>query len=98
MCEKRKAALEEEGKQLAESHPQGDRLPSDAEIRKALKGFRCLLESGKHQEKRTVFEENIEKILVRPTGDVLLKVNPTGLLPDRPFDWCRGPGSNRHDR
>ena len=43
-----------------------------------------------------MIEENIEQIVVRPSGDVLLQVNPNGLLPNRPFDWCREPDSNRH--
>ena len=95
-CERRKAELTHQHKELDQTKPESDRLPTDAEIRSALKGFRCLLESGTPQERRTVIEENIEQIVVRPSGDVLLQVNPNGLLPNRPFDWCREPDSNRH--
>ena len=78
--------------------PSADTVPTDKEIREALKGFKCLLESGTPQERRTVLEENIEQILVKPSEETLLKANPAGLLPlpDSPFDWCRGPGPNRH--
>ena len=47
-------------------------------------GFRCLLESGTPRERWTVIEENIERIVER------------AFYPNRPFEWCREPDSNRH--
>ncbi len=95
-CESRKASLEQTREELQQSSPQPDRLPTEQEIKEGLKGFRCLLESGTIRERQAVLEENIQEILVKPSGDVLLKVNPTGLLPDLPFGLCRGPDSNRY--
>ena len=39
-----------------------------------------MLESGNHRDRKTVLEDNIEEIRIQPTGEALLKINPTGLL------------------
>lgn len=88
-CERRKAELESQLLGLERVGQPSDYLPADKQISEALNGFRCLLESGTIQEKRTVIGDNIEKIVVRPSGEALLKVNPQGLLPDCPLGWCR---------
>lgn len=81
-CEARKSGLIAEREALRQAMPKTDALPTDKQIRAALKGFRCVLESGTQREKSMLLEENIEEIVVKPSGEVLLKASPAGLLPD----------------
>lgn len=99
-AEQRKAGLEKQMADLQQVKPKTDRLPTPREITEALKDLQGLLEHGTPQERKAVLEENIEQILIQPSGDTLLKANPAGLLPmpGLPLEWCRGPGSNRHCR
>jgi hypothetical protein len=41
------------------------------------------LESGTPQEKRAVLEENVSRMVAKPSGEVLLEANPTGFLSGR---------------
>ena len=97
--EKRKASLEQTRQQLEQTRATKPTVPNKAAVLAALDGFRGLLESGTLQERKTVLEAHIEEIVVQPEGEVILKANPTGLLPlpDCSFDWCRGRGSNPYD-
>ena len=99
-CEQRRANLEQSRHGLLKTKPKKTAFPTQKEITDILQGFRCVLESGTHQEKRRLLEENIESIEVKSSGEVLLKVNPAGLLPlpDFPSGWCRGSDSNRYDQ
>ena len=80
-CEERRAKLEQTHRELQQARPGTDRLPTPEEIAGALEGFKCLLESGTPKEKKVILEENIKRIVVKQTGDVLLEANPAGLLP-----------------
>ena len=97
-CEKRKAALEYDLQELQQRRPQALSLPTEKEITAGLADLRLLLESGTPRERRTILEDNIEEILVQPTGETILKANPAGMLPlpDFPLDWCRRRESNPH--
>ncbi len=90
-CEQRKATLELTKLELQQRQPQALSLPSTQKIAAALGNLSEVLESGNPRDRKTVLEENIEEILVRPTGEALLKANPAGLLPlpDFPLGWCR---------
>ena len=97
-CEQRKATLELTKLELQQRQPQTLSLPSTQKIAAALGNLSEVLESGNPRDRKTVLEENIEEILVRPTGEALLKANPAGLLPlpDFPLGWCRRRDSNPH--
>ena len=81
LCETRKEELQRQLLALRSSPQKTDRLPTEKEIKAALNGFRSVLESGTQQERAALLEENIEEIVVEPTGDVLLKANPKGFFP-----------------
>ncbi len=82
-CEERKARLEQTRLEFQQTRPQADRLPAPEEIAGALEGFKCLLESGTPQEKRAVLEENVIRMVAKPSGEVLLEANPIGFLSGR---------------
>ena len=50
-----------------------------------------MLESGKPRDRKIILEDNIEEILVQPTGEVSLKVNATGLLAQSHYPFCMVP-------
>jgi hypothetical protein len=50
-----------------------------------------VLESGKPRDRKIILEDNIEEILVQPTGEVSLKVNATGLLALSHYPFCMVP-------
>ena len=75
-----------------------DRDRGGFHLEAALSNLSEVLESGTPQNRKTILEDNIEEIVVQPTGEALLKVNPAGLLPlpDFPLGWCRRWDSNPH--
>lgn len=97
-CEKRKVELKHTQHKLQQRQPQTLSMPSAKSISAALGNLSEVLESGKPRDRKTILEENIEEIIVQPTGEALLKVNPAGLLPlpDFTLAWCRRWDSNPH--
>jgi site-specific DNA recombinase len=80
-CEHRKASLEHTRQELLQEQPQALSPPSAREIRATLSDLSEVLESATPRDRKAILEENIEEVLVQPTGETLLKVNPAGLLP-----------------
>ena len=59
--ESRKAALEHDLEELRSVRPDTEALPTELEVHQPLKGFRCLLESGTPQERRSVWKRTLNK-------------------------------------
>ncbi len=79
-CEERKVRLEQARLELQQARPGTNRLPTPEEIAGALKDLRFLLKSGTPKEKRAILEENIGRMVAKPSGEVLLEANPIGFL------------------
>ena len=90
-CEQRKATLEQTNLELQQRQPQTLSLPSTQKIAAALGNLSEVLESGNPRDRKTVLEDNIEQILVQPTGEVLLKANAAGLLALPHYSFCMVP-------
>lgn len=100
-CEQRKAALEHQRDELSLRRPEKTAKLSEREITSALTDLSNVLESGTPRDRKVILEENIEEIIVQPTGETILKANPAGLLPPAgkcAFTWCRRWDSNRREK
>ena len=99
-CEQRKASLEHTRQEFLQEQPHAQSAPSAQEIRATLGDLSGVLKSGTLRDRKVILEENIEGIVVQPTGEAFLKVNPAELLPSPgfPLAWCRRRDSNPHTR
>jgi site-specific DNA recombinase len=97
-CEQRKASLEHTRQELRQEQPQTLSPPSAREIRETLGDISGVLKSGTPRDQNAILEESIEEIVVQPTGEAFLTVNPAGLLPlpGFPLAWYRRWDSNPH--